>query len=99
MSDENQNGDGDVNGGGDEQDLKAKRRRLQYDLIILDSDLKKMVAKKEQGLAEIKRLKRQADLLKVQIEDKEREQKKMDSEEALVRNDFLALKKKINVLN
>lgn len=98
MSDENQNGDGDVNGGGDE-DLKAKRRRLQYDLIILDSDLKKMVAKKEQGLAEIKRLKRQADLLKVQIEDKEREQKKMDSEEALVRNDFLALKKKINVMN
>jgi hypothetical protein len=99
MSDENQNGDGDVNGGGDEQDLKAKRRRLQYDLIILDSDLKKMVAKKEQSLAEIKRLKRQADLLKVQIEDKEREQKKMDSEEALVRNDFMALKKKINVLN
>jgi hypothetical protein len=98
MSDENQSGN--INASADsEQDIKAKKRRLQYDLLIMDADFKKITNKREELLAEIKKLRRQADLLRVQIDDKEKEEKKIENEEMLAKNEMSALKKKINLMN
>ena len=92
MSDENQNS---TDGG---QDLQAKKRRIQYDILIVDADLKKIIAKKERLLMELKRLERESDLLKVQIEDKDKERKNLESEEMLKRNEIMALKKKESLI-
>ena len=79
-------------------DKKSELRRLQTDMMIMDSDAKKKAREKEMMLAEIKKLKREADMLKVEISTKELAIKKVDADIFGMMNEIRMLKKKINLL-
>jgi len=79
-------------------DKKAQMRRIQTDIMILDADLKKKVRAKEEILMELKRLKREQDMLMVEIKNKDSELKKIDNDQMMLMNEIKSLKKKLNVL-
>jgi len=79
-------------------DKKAQVRRIQSDIMILDADLKKKIRAKEGFLMEVKRLKREQDMLTMEIKNKDSELKKIDNEQMIITNEIKSLKKKLNIL-
>lgn len=79
-------------------DKKAQLRRLQSDLLILESDLRRNERKKSEIQMMLKKLKHQRDLLIIEIKSKEDEIKKIDSNQFIINEDIKMLKKKINLL-
>lgn len=79
-------------------DKKAQLRRLESDLLILQSDFRKNERKKIDIQIELKKIKHEKDILTSNIQTKEAEIKKIDSNQFVINEDIKALKKKINLL-
>lgn len=80
------------------QDKHAQRQRIQYELSIADADIRKKHRDKEIIEMELKRLKRERDLIMINIADREKSIKKIDNDTMIIENDIKSLKKKLNTI-
>ncbi len=80
------------------QDKSAQRHRIQSDIIMLDSDLRRNEAKKAALEMELRRLKDQKSRLDLDILAKEEEIRKMAGEQTALEGEIRSLRKKLNVL-
>jgi predicted nucleic acid-binding Zn-ribbon protein len=76
----------------------AQRQRIQYELSIADSDLRKLERDKEIEEMELKRLEKQLALLNVNILERKQKIKKIENDKMMIENDVKSLKKKLNVI-
>jgi predicted nucleic acid-binding Zn-ribbon protein len=80
------------------QDIHAKRQRIQYELSIADADSRRLDRERETELMELKRLERQLALLNVNISERKQKVKKIENDKMMIENDIKSLKKKLNEL-
>lgn len=77
---------------------EADRRRLQNDMLLLDSDFKKKGRQKMDLEMEKKRLKQKLDQVQMELDEKDRQLKKITQEQFLISNDMNSLKRRMNAL-
>lgn len=77
---------------------EADRRRYQSDMLILDSDFKKKERQKGDIMMEKRRLKQKLDQVQAELEEKDRELKKITQEQFMIGNDINSLKRRMNAL-
>jgi hypothetical protein len=77
---------------------EADRRRMQNEMLLLDSDFKKKERQKGDIAMEKKRLKQKLDQLQVELDEKDRQLKKITQEQFLISNDMNSLKRKMNAI-
>lgn len=80
------------------QDKKAQVHRIQADLAILDADSGKNERNIEDLKLRLKKDKHKRDELGVEIEEDEREIRKLEGEQMMVMAEIRKLRKKINLL-
>lgn len=81
-----------------DEDKKKQKRSIEMEIIISESDLKKMITQKSALEAEIRKLRYEEEKLRIELDQKNDEfklvgQKIMDSEEEIKR-----LRKRLNLL-
>lgn len=77
---------------------EADRRRLQNDMLLLDSDFRKKARQRVELEMEKKRLKQKLDQVKMELDEKDRQLKKITQDQFIIGNDMSSLKRKINAL-
>ena len=77
---------------------ETTRRRMQNEMLMLDSDLKKKERQKMDFQMEKKRIKQRMDQVGMDLAENDRQIKKLEQEQFLIANDINSLKKKINAL-
>jgi len=80
------------------QDIHAKRQRIQYELSIADADSRRLDREKEAESMELKKLERQLSLLNVNISERKERIKKIENDKMAIENDKKSLKKKLNTI-
>lgn len=71
----------------------AKKRKLQMELIIKDSDYKKVEQKKKKLEFEVHQERREIEKMKIELDAKIKEIKKIEAEQMLMMEDIKHLKK------
>jgi len=82
----------------DDSQKQADRRRYQNDMLLLDSDFKKKERQKAEIALEKKKLEQKLNQVQMELEEKDRQLKKITQEQFLIGNDMNSLKRKMNVL-
>jgi len=77
---------------------EAARRRMQNEMLIMDSDFKKKERQKAEILMDKKRIKLSLDKIQAELFEKDRLLKKLEQEQFMLKNDMGSLKKKMMVL-
>lgn len=78
------------------QDKDAQKRRIQFEIAIADSDLKKKQAETEAEKMNLKRLMGELAVLQTKIAEKKQVVTELENEKIRIENDTKALKKKMN---
>jgi hypothetical protein len=76
----------------------AERRRLQNEMLMMDSDFKKKERQKAELLMDKKRVKMSLDKIQAELAEKDRLLKKLEQEQFVLKNDMGSLKKRMMVL-
>lgn len=79
-------------------DKKADRHRLQFELVTMESDYQRFLRKKEMLTMELTQLKRRKAQIDIDIENKNLEMRKLETDAFVLSNSINSLKKKINFL-
>ena len=82
----------------EQREIQAARHRLESDLTILQSDKGRLDRKQEGLFMEIKRLQNDEKRLKIVIQEKEEEKRKVDREITEIEAEIIHAKKKMNTL-
>lgn len=77
---------------------EAARRRMQNEMLLMDSDYKKKERQKAEMLMDKKRIKMSLDKAQVELAEKDRLLKKLEQEQFMLKNDMGSLKKRMMVL-
>lgn len=81
-----------------QQDIARQRNELQREIVMTDSELRKIIAEKTNLESEIRQLKKQQERIEVDIQQKQLEFKKEDFEITQLEAKIAGLHKKINLL-
>lgn len=81
-----------------QDDKKTDRHRLQFELVTMESDYQRFLRKKEMLAMELTQLKRRKAQIEVDVENKNLETRKLETDAFVLGNNINALKKKINFL-
>ena len=81
-----------------QDDKKSDRHRLQFELVTMESDYQRFLRKKEILAMELTQLKRRKVQIEVDIENKNLEMRKLDTDAFMLSNNINSLRKKINFL-
>jgi len=81
-----------------EQDKRAQVHRIQADLAILDADYRKNERSLEDIKLKLKGDKHKRDELGVEIEEEEKESRKLEGEQMMLIAEIRKLRKKMNLL-
>lgn len=76
---------------------EAALRRMQSEMLMLDSDFKKKERQKAEMLMDKKRVKMSLDKIQAELFEKDRLLKKLEQEQFMIKNDMGSLKKKMMV--
>ncbi len=95
LDDYNQNDDA---GGADPADARRRRSRLERDIVIAESDLKKVLRERTDLEIEQKRLKKQEERIRVERDALDRKLKKTEDDQRLLEEEIKSLKKKLKTL-
>lgn len=77
---------------------EATLRRMQTEMLMLDSDFKKKERQKADIMMEQKRIKLNITKIEMELAEKDRQLKKLEQEQFVLKNDMGSLKKKMMVL-
>ena len=78
------------------QDKAARIRRVQYEIVIAEADLKKKNTEKEAEMMRLRGFKTQLSRIQTEIAACDERMKKIDNDKMLMENDLKSLKKKMN---
>ena len=79
-------------------EIKASKKKLQIELILKDSDVKKNVRSGIEIETALRDLKHKESLIQMEILSKEKQLKKIEAERSFMENELIRLKHKINSL-
>lgn len=82
----------------EDRERQAARRRLESEIVILQSDGGKIRRQKDDITAEIKRIRNDMKRLEIDIQTKEAALRKLDTDLVLNDAEIVRLKKRMNVL-
>ena len=82
----------------EDQSRQAARRRLESEMVILQSDGKKIERQVQDIAIEIKRLSDSVKRLELDIQAKEAARRKLDTDKMLNDGEIARLKKRMNIL-
>ena len=80
------------------QDIARQRNELQREIVMADSELRKIVAQKTTLESEIRQLKKQQERIDVDIQQKQNDLKKKEFEITQMEAQIAGVHKKINLL-
>lgn len=80
------------------QDKTSQRNNLQREMIMKESDLKKVLAEKTKLEGEIRELKKDESRIRIEMENKQGQIKKIEQEAMMMEAELKNLKKKMNLL-
>lgn len=89
---------GASHGGADDQDRRRKIADLQREIMMTETDLKKVMNEKVVLESEERKLKKEIDSLRMELQDKERKTRSADQEINTKQAEISRLKKMLNVL-
>lgn len=78
--------------------IKAERKKMQIEVLLKDSDVKKNMRLKLEVETALRDLKHKSDLLQAEIISKENILKKIEAENVQLQNELIKLKHKMNSL-
>lgn len=78
--------------------LLSQKKKMQVDIIMKESDIRKMERNKALVETELRDLKHKINLLEAEVATKESSLKKIESEHAVLYNEIVKLKHKMNTL-
>ena len=81
-----------------EEDKKKKRNSIQMQMVILDSDGRKLINEKNLLDAELRNLRMDQDRLRIAMEEKQKKYNEMDFKISQNEDELRRLKKKLNLL-
>ena len=83
-----------------EDDVEKKRQRseLQRSIIILESDYRKKITERVQIDADMRKLRKEEEMARVNQRVKQEELKKLDQDVMVMENEIKGLKKKLNLI-
>ncbi|HPN55048.1 MAG TPA: hypothetical protein PLB52_03940 [Candidatus Moranbacteria bacterium] len=79
-------------------ELKAERKKMQLEIILKDSDVKKNMRSKIEVETALRDLKHKESLIQMEIVSKENQLKKIEADAAFMQNELIKLKRKMNSL-
>jgi chromosome segregation ATPase len=80
------------------EDKKRKRNSIQMEMLIKESDVKKFIGRKNLLDAEIRKLRMDAERLRIDLDGKQKEYKRMEQEIQQNEDELRHLKKQLNLL-
>ncbi len=84
--------------GADPADARRKRSDLERQIVILDSDLRKLLRTKQDSEMDQRRLKKQEERVRVERDALAEKIKKMEESQRLLEDEIKGLKKKLKTL-
>lgn len=81
-----------------EEDKKRKKHSIDMELVILDSDMKKMVSQKTALEAEVRKLKYDEERIRISLEEKKAELEKAKYGITQSETEIKRLKKQLNLI-
>lgn len=78
--------------------ILAERKKMQLEILLKESDLKKLERFKMQAETDIRDIKHKTDLLNAEMISKESQLKKIESEHMMLYNEIVKMKHKMNSL-
>lgn len=78
--------------------IKAEKKKMQIEILLKDSDVKKNIRSKIEVETALRDLKHKRDLIQMEINSKENQLKKIESEFIMLQNELIKLKHKMNSL-
>lgn len=97
LDDYNQNA-GDDASAADPADVRKKRAELERQIVMTESDLKKILREKEDFEMEQRKLKKQEERLRVDRDALDKKLKEMEDSQRLLEEEIKSLKKKQKIL-
>lgn len=81
-----------------DEDKKRKKHSVEMDMVILESDLKKITSRKTELESEIRKLKYDEERIRINLEEKNKELNGVTLEITQGEDDIKRLKKQLNLL-